>query len=232
MPQQINLCTPLFLTQKHQVSAKVIFKGLAIFIVLGASLSSYWAWSLQHIDATYRQSMGNNQQELTRLQAAIKTAKAHNAPADAAMTQSLQQQRDELQQREQLLTELRRGLSGEGRGHSARLLLVAQTIPPQVWVTEIKADDLRIELSGFTLEPAALNVWMDRLAQSPLLQGQQLAAVKVERSVSELRQDSNTAPITPVALNKAKTARPGTWSYNIVSAVAVPKSFETNGSKP
>ena len=41
-----------------------------------------------------------------------------------------------------------------------------------------------MEVVGFTQEPAALNDWVARLAQSPLLQGQQLARIKVERVVA------------------------------------------------
>lgn len=232
MPQQINLCTSNFLTQKRQVSADSIIRSLAVFIVLGTGLAAFWVWGLQQIDATTRQTLSSNLVEIKRLQDVTKIAKARNAPANAAMTQEIQQQRTELQQRELLLAELRRGLTRDGQSHSARLLLVAQSIPPQVWVTEIKADDQRIELSGFTLEPAALNVWMDRLARSPLLQGQQLNALKVERVVSDVRNDGSAAGLLPAALNTAKPGAPNIWSYNIVSALAGVNSPDTTGSKP
>jgi Tfp pilus assembly protein PilN len=231
MPQQINLCTPIFLTQKQQVSAQAILKSMAAFLVLGTILAVWWTWSLQQLDASYRQTISSNQQEIGRLQAAIKANKLANAPADSAMSQALQQQRDELHNRELLLTELRRGLSGQDRGHSARLLLLANTIPPQVWVTEVKADDLRFEISGFTLEPAALNVWMARLSQSPLLQDQQLATVKVERAVST-RQEVNSGLQPAGLMNVAKTVAPSVWSYSIVSAVATSSNLDNAGGKP
>lgn len=217
MPQQINLCTPIFLTQKRYFSANTMAQALGVFLLLGGILSAYWTWSLQQISAGYQQSVATNQREIDRLQAAIKVSQASTAPADAALVQELQQRRDELQHREQLLEELRRGLTREGWGHSARLQLVAQTIPPQAWVTEIKADDSRLELSGYTLEPAALNVWMARLAASPLLQGQQLATVKVERAVTELRDATGAPAIAPGA-----AAGPAVWSFILVSAVAAP----------
>ena len=231
MPQQINLCTPIFLTQKQQVSASAILKSLAIFLVLGTGLSAWWTSSLQQIDATYRQSVSSTEQEISRLQAELKSSKLRNGPTDAAMTQALQGQRDELHSREQLLVELRRGLSLNDRGHSARLLLLANTIPPQVWVTEVKADDLRFEISGFTLEPAALNVWMAGLAQSPLLQDQQLATVKVERTPSE-RLDSHAALPPAGVMNVGKTLSPSIWSYSIVSAAATSGKPDSTGSKP
>jgi Tfp pilus assembly protein PilN len=231
MPQQINLCTPIFLTQKRYFSADTMAQALGVFLLLGGALSAYWTWSLKQVSAGYQQSVATNQREIDRLQAAIKVSQASTAPADAALVQELQQRRDELQHREQLLEELRRGLTREGWGHSARLQLVAQSIPPQAWVTEIKADDSRLELSGYTLEPAALNVWMARLAASPLLQGQQLATVKVERAVTELRAAVGAPAIVPGAVAAAHAAGPAVWSFILVSAVAAPPAA-ASGAKP
>lgn len=227
MPQQINLCTPIFLTQKRYFSANTMAQAMGVFLLLGGSLSAYWVWSLKQVSAGYQQSVATNQREIDRLQAAITVSKASSAPADAALVQDLKQHRDELQHRERLLEELRRGLTREGWGHSARLQLVAQSIPPQAWVTEIKADDTRFELSGFTLEPAALNVWMARLAASPLLQGQQLATVKVERAVTELRNVAGA----PAVATAARAAGPVVWSFTLVSAVAAPP-VAASGAKP
>ena len=228
MPQQINLCTPIFLTQKRYFSANTMAQAMGVFLLLGGSLAAYWTWSLKQVSAGYQQSVTTNQREIDRLQAAIKVSKASTAPADAALVQELKQSRDALQHREQLLEELRRGLTREGWGHSARLQLVAQSIPPQVWVTEIKADDTRLELSGYTLEPAALNVWMARLAASPLLQGQQLATIKVERAVTELRNAAGA----PGAVTAARAAGPAVWSFILVSAVAAPPVAAASGAKP
>jgi Tfp pilus assembly protein PilN len=232
MPQQINLCSSIFVTQKQQVSALAILKSLAAFLVLGTGLAVYWNWSLQRIDTVYRQSISSKQQELKRLQAEIRLNRERNAPADAAMSKALQQQRDELRSQEQLLTELGRGLSLPDRGHSARLLLLAKTIPAQVWVTEVKVDDVRFEISGFTLEPSALNIWMARLGQSPLLQGQQLSAVKVERAENDSRQGANTASSAPGLINVAKSGAANVWAYNIVSAVAQAGSREQQAVNP
>lgn len=232
MPQQINLCTPIFLTQKRYFSARTMAQAMGVFLLLGGSLSAYWTWSLNQVSAGYQQSVASNQREIDRLQAAIKVNKASSAPADAALVQELKQYRDELQRRERLLEELRRGLTREGWGHSARLQLVAQSIPPQAWVTEIKADDTRLELSGYTLEPAALNIWMARLAASPLLQGQQLATVKVERAVTELRNATGAPAIVPGAVTAARAAGPAVWSFILVSAVAAPPDAAASGAKP
>ena len=213
MAQQINLCNPIFLTQKRYFSASTMARSLGVFVLLGGLLSGYWSWTLQSLSAGYQLSVNNNQREITRLQAAIQANRANAAPADAAQVRDLQARQAELQQRELLLLELKRGLLREGYGHAARLQLVARSIPPQAWVTEIRADDLRLELSGYTQEPAALNGWVARLADSPLLEGQQLSVVKVERVVNDARSG------TP-AVVAAQAGSGPLWSYTLVTAVA------------
>ncbi len=213
MAQQINLCNPIFLTQKRYFSASTMARSLGVFVLLGGLLSGYWSWTLQSLSAGYQLSVNNNQREITRLQAAIQANRVNAAPADAAQVRDLQARQAELQQRELLLLELKRGLLREGYGHAARLQLVARSIPPQAWVTEIRADDLRLELSGYTQEPAALNGWVARLADSPLLEGQQLSVVKVERVINDARSG------TP-AVVAAQAGSGPLWSYTLVTAVA------------
>jgi len=208
MPQQINLCTPLFLTQKRYFSVATMVRALGVFVLLGGLLSAYWSWSLQALDEGYREAVTANQREIDRLQAAIRINQANAAPADAALVQELQARRDELEQRERVFEQLQRGLLREGQGHAARLQLVARTIPPQAWVTRLQADDRRLELSGYTLEPAALNGWMARLADSPLLDGQQLSMVKVERVEAEVRA---------VTTAEAPGTMPPRWAFTLVT---------------
>ncbi|MEO5661260.1 MAG: PilN domain-containing protein, partial [Polaromonas sp.] len=175
MPQQINLCTPILLTQKRYFSAHTMGQALAVFVVLGGGLCTYWVWSLDVASAGFKRTLATQSRELEGLQAAIAQGKAGSGPADSALTLELQSRRTELSQREKLVEELQRGLFRPGWGHAARLQLVAQSIPAPVWVTEVKADDVQLEVSGFTLEPAALNGWVAKLAASPLLEGQNLS---------------------------------------------------------
>ena len=205
MPQQINLCTPIFLTQKRYFSAHAMLQALVVFLLLGGVMAAYWVWSLQSFGDSLEQTIATNQVEINRMQAAININKAVNGPAEATLVQELQKRNAELKQREQVLEDLQRGLYRDGQGHSARLQLVAQSIPAQVWVTEIKSDNNRLQLMGGTLEPAALNEWVKRLAASPLMQGQSLSAVKVERVTST-----------------RAGAVPAFWSFTLLSSIGPP----------
>lgn len=218
MPQQINLCTPILLTQKRYFSAQTMVQALGVFVVLGGSLCAYWVWSLNIASEGFKKTLATQARELESLQVAIvQGSKVGTAPADATLTKDIQSRQAELLQREKLLEELQRGLFRPGWGHAARLQLLAQTIPAPVWVTEVKADESQLEVSGFTLETAALSDWVAKLAASPLMQGQKLATVKVENA---------TAPMVKPAASSAVTSSPRPiWSFNLVSAVGKPAAL-------
>ena len=232
MPQQINLCTPILLTQKRYFSAQTMVQALAVFVVLGGGLCAYWVWSLNAASEGFRTTLATQSRELEGLQSAIQQGKTGVVPADAALAQDLQGRRTELLQREKLMEELQRGLFRPGWGHSARLQLVAQSIPAQVWVTEVKADDNLLDVTGFTLEPAALNDWVGKLAASPLLQGQKLSTVKVENvSLAMMKTVAGTAvSALPAASSAVLTASRPMWSFRLVSAVGSPSA--SMGAKP
>lgn len=232
MSQQINLCAPILLTQKRYFSAQTMVQALAVFAVLGGGLCAYWVWSLNVASEGFKKTLATQSRELESLQSAIAQGKAGAGPVEASLTQDLQRRRAELLQREAMLEELQRGLSRPGWGHAARLQLVAQSIPSPVWVTEVKADESQLDVSGFTLEPSALNDWVLKLAASPLLKGQKLSTVKVENaSVAILKAVSGAAvSAVPVASSAvAATPRP-TWSFNLVSELGKPSA--SLGGKP
>lgn len=220
MAQQINLLTPLFLTPRRYFTAATMLQALGVFVLLGGALSAYWIWSLKLVSAGYEQSVASNQREIDRLKTALRLSQARTAPADTALVQELQARQAELREHEQRLNELRRGLLRDGQGHAARLQLLARSIPAQAWLTEIRADDQRLELAGYTQEPAALNGWMARLAESPLLQGQQLAVVKVEQIPRDVR---NLAPAS-------YAVRGPLWTYRLVTTTPAPAT--TTGGQP
>lgn len=210
MPQQINLCIPILLKQKRYFSAQTMAQALAVFLLLGGGLCTYWVWSLTVASEGLKKTLAIQADELSRLQAAITQSKAGVGPGDTALANALQGHQTDLVQREGLMQELQRGLFRPGWGHSARLQLVAQSIPAQVWVTDVKADESQLDVRGFTLDPAALNEWVAKLAASPLLQAQKLSSVQVD-STSEARNNV----VLPA------TARP-MWSFNLLSAVGQP----------
>jgi Tfp pilus assembly protein PilN len=218
MAQQINLSTPILLAQKRYFSALALVQALSLLLLAGGGLSAYWVWSLNTANAGFQKTLAAQTVELASLQAEIANRKAAAGPTEVLKAQELQTRRAALAQREKLLDELQRGLYRAGWGHSARLQLVAQSIPAQVWVTELKADETWLEASGFTLDPAALNDWLAKLSASPLLKEQKLATVKVEHA-------------SPAMLKAAGGSARPLWSFQLLSAVTKPAAV-VSGGKP
>ena len=100
--------------------------------------------------------------------------------------------------------------------------LLAQTVPPPVWLDELRWSAGRMELEGKTLQPDALQPWVQQLSKHALLQGQQLSAVKVERLAegkSMARAGEGLAVGSAVAEAVADSvARPRqVWSFTLAS---------------
>lgn len=233
MPQQVNLCLPILRKQKSRFAAQTLVQALAAFLVTGAVLSAAWVWSLQGATDSLRATLASQTRELEALRAAAEQSKVNSGPAQEAMAQEVKLRKAQLQQREKVLAALNQGLYVPGYGHAARLQLVAQTIPPVAWVTQIKADERSLEVGGYTLEPAALNDWVGKLTASALLQGQTLSTVKVEGVKSEsLQPESQQAaafvtaqkgaisPAGAANMVQAVNGRPAMWSFSLLSSMA------------
>lgn len=232
MAQQINLSTPILLAQKLYFSAKTIAISLGAFLVLGGALCAAWVWNFERGIATFEQSVAAQALEVNRLKAAIESSKAATAPVAPELLEQLRQMRNTLGQREKLQMALKEGMFRPGWGHSDRLNWVARSIPDVVWITEVKMDGSRFEVAGFTLEPSALNEWVDKLGASPLMQGLKLATVKVENATLQ-------AALSPGPAGSASGPAPAprsAWSFNLVSvepfAPPAAESAGKTGSQP
>lgn len=204
--QKINLFarTKSKSPKRDYSSAETMFQTLAVLMVLGGCLSTYWVWSLNSAGEYLTKSMAAQAIEL-------KSLKQKNADGllSPALEQELQDSRTELLQREKLAQELQRGLLSPGWGHAARLQLIAQSIPAQVWVTKVMSEETQFEVSGFTLEPASFGKWVAILAASPLFEGQHLSTVNINNTRTSMLKEVSGA------------LRP-TWSFNFVSVMAAP----------
>lgn len=217
MPQQINLCTPILLTQKRYFSAHTMAVALGVFLVLGGVLSGTWVWNLDRATASLQQAVNSHKGEIDSLQTAILRSRANAAPVDPALLAQLAERRNAVEQRERLREALNEGVFRPGWGHSDRLTWVARSIPAPVWISDVRMDGTRFEVSGFTLEPSALNDWVDKLSISPLMQGLKLATVRVEKATPAMLGVPTAAAAASAASAPAAPTRP-VWAFTLVSA--------------
>lgn len=197
MAQQINLCAPILLTQKKYFSAHTMAASLGVFVALGCLLVAAWMWNLRGAQAQYQATMQTQGRDIANLQEALARSKAAAQPVDAALGRQLDARQQQLAQRRALLAALQEGALEPGKAYSDRLRFLASTVPAPVWVTGVSLATGKFQVAGYTLEPAALNDWVARMATHPLLQGLQLSDVQV-KSVA------------------AATARP-VWSFELVN---------------
>lgn len=209
MPQQINLCAPILTSKKRYFSAQTMAQALAVYWVLGGCLSGVWVWSHNQSSAELRRTLSEQDSEVAKLKQSMDDVQATAKPLDPALQQRLDTLRGLIAQHVQLRNALQKGVLQVGWGHSDRLRLVAQTIPPQVWVTNVKADNTRFEVSGYTLESDALNDWVNRLALSPLMQGLKLSDVRVENTI--------VATEKPAELDKSSKDQRPMWAFTLLS---------------
>lgn len=208
MPQQINLCTPLLLAPKRYFSAQTMAQALAVFLLVGGALCGAWVWNLNHTTSELQQLQSRQATELAALKSALLANAASAAPLSPALQTQVQDLRAQVQAQEKVLLALQQGRMVPGAAHSDRLALVSRSIPAPVWVTGVEADATRLEVTGYTLEPSALNEWVNRLAMSPLMQGLRLATVKVQNA----RQAKAAADATAMPAGREA------WSFTLVSA--------------
>ena len=196
-------------------------RALGIFAVVGGGLCAYMVLSLQSASNNLKPTLTLQVSEMQSLQSTVAQRRAGGVGLGPVLARDLQVQRAALAAREKVLAELQRGLMPPGAGFAARLQLVAQSIPSQVWVTEVSANDHRLEVKGFTLLPSALNDWSKKLAASPLLGGQRLITVKVDIAGDSDSKNSDAPAVSgapPAPPAPSASMRP-TWSFSMVSAV-------------
>jgi Tfp pilus assembly protein PilN len=230
MAQQINLCTAALTPRRQRYQAKFLLQVLGACLLLLGAVAAFWSWSLERSAQGLRQTLAAQASEILNLQSAIERARATTGPLEPALLQELQEKRRTVQERQQVLQAMSLGQFKAGAGHSDRLLLLARSIPADVWVSSLHADSANFEVAGFTLEPASLNAWVERLGQQPLLLGLQLGAVKLDYVAQ-----AAPAPVGAgaAAAASAPVAKPR-WSFSLHSQAQPPgaAAVPIPGAKP
>lgn len=215
MAQQINLLTPILLAPKRYFSALTLLQATGLLLVAGV-VATLWLQQRDRRAETEHQALlaayAAELQQLTVARASLPVPLDSNA---------VQQQLAPLQagndERRALLQALgAEGGSQTGRRHSDLLALIARTLPEAAWLSELSYAPGRVELLGGTLDTAVLRPWLGRLSGHPLLAGQELSALRVERVGTPGLSGS------PLLAGDSPAAQSGVpvWAFRVVSAPA------------
>lgn len=178
MPQQINLFQPVLLAPRRHFPARAMAQALGLWLVALLALAGWASWRTQALEAELATARAAHAGESASLQQAL--AARGGAADPAALVQEIAALDARLSARRQWL-----GGDDSGRTPSGLLIRVAQTVPPPVWLQELRWRPDQIELAGHTLRPEALQPWLAAL-------GPAARALKVERRSSS---DGAAAPV-------------------------------------
>lgn len=220
MAQQINLHSPILLSTKRYFSALAMAQALVAIAIGAAALCAWVTIQTQALRKDLLATERSNTSEKQLLMNAIAVNPALGT-STTALEQDLKTLAQSLAQRQQTLAELTHGTISEGHSHSSMLRLVASTVPQPVWLTEVSLAAGELEISGLTLDPAALNPWIARLSADPQLAGQQLATVHVERA------NPPTVGAEPPRNAPALGNRLEAWSFTLGSGIELQRAQPT-----
>lgn len=183
VPRQINLYNPALLPKREHFSARQIAVGVAAAAV--AMVAVAW-WAAKEADVLRREVTAQAKQlesETARAQAPLLLdGQAVPTPQQVAvLEQALRERHALLEARRAARETLKRGRAGPDAGPSALMRIIAETIPPAAWLTEVRAVGARIEVSGKAIDPAAVQGWLERLRASGFLAEKPVPTVRVER---------------------------------------------------
>ncbi len=178
--RQINLYNEALLPKREVFSARLI----ALWVIATALIMTAIAsWT---VTETRRLSRDATTQAAS--QAAQQSAVGANAGEPLITPQQLDAQEQTVRTQQALLATrraardlLKRGLADDQHGPSAVMRLMSGTMPPQAWLTDLRIAGGQIEVIGKTLDPAVVNVWLERLHAAGMLAAKPPATVRLER---------------------------------------------------
>ncbi len=214
--RQINLYNPALLPVREVFSARLI----VTWVVIAALAMAAVAWWALLEKRTVSREVANqlSRQAANVIRSAVVGADGEALPTPqqvAAIRESLRTKHALLETRRSTRDLLARGLVNEKGGPTSLLRLIATTAPPQLWLTELRVNGKQVSITGKTLEPAAVNLWLDRLRESGYLIEKPLPTMRVERL--------ETLVPAPVGVTLA-------YTFNIAAGLSSP--FADDGATP
>lgn len=213
---QINLYNSSLLPKRENFSARQIAAGV---IVAGVAMAAVAWWAALEARTLRREVADHVQHHAAKTARALAPPLLDGEPVPtpqqvAALEQGLQSKQALLQSRRAARDALKRGMAGLDGGPSALMRLIASSIPPPAWLTEVRVAGGRIDVTGKALDPAAVDGWLDRLRASGFLAEKPMPTVRVERIEA------------PAPLGRA----PSTYLFSISATLSSP--FADDGAQP
>ncbi len=180
MRQQINLYQPIFRPQRRPFAAGT---GLLSLALVGLALLATWGYGLMRVTHLGDELVKLRAQQQQLLQIAALGGTAH---ARRQSPEDLQARADrlllDLKQRQQALEVLRSGAAGDTGGFAHRLEALAHRHVDGLWLDQIVlgAGAGVASLSGRTLDPQLVPVYLQALTAEAALSGTRFEQFRIE----------------------------------------------------
>lgn len=193
MSQQINLFSPIFLTQKKYFSAHTMAQALGLIALGSLAFFAYAFWQT----AGMTRQAADTTRRLALEQARLERVGANYAPRGKSqlLQQEIARLETQMRARAEVLELLKGGEFGRTAGFSEYLRAFARQTVNGLWLTgfNIKGNDMQI--SGRTLQPELVPTYLQRLQREPAMQGKAFA--NLEMAIPQTEPANKGAPATP-----------------------------------
>lgn len=179
---QINLYNPSLLPTQEVFTARRISVGVGAAVLVMATIG-WWAFAeKQRLSQELASKAAARVAETARAELISAAGGAPLTPPQmAALETALNSQRAMLAAKRDARDLLKRGLATDKAGPSALMRLLANSAPAQAWLTDIRVAGNQMEIAGKTLDPSAVNGWLERLAASGYLSTKPLPTLRLDR---------------------------------------------------
>lgn len=214
---QINLYNASLIPARELFSARLIVAWVVVAALLMVAIGWWAVIETRSVSREVSNQLANRAAEIARVAPVAAGGEALLTPQQMASRElTLRSQQTLLETRRAARDILKRGVADDKSGPSALMRLIANSLPPQAWLTEVRVAGSHIDVTGKTLDAVAVNVWLDRLRASGHLAVKPIPAVRVERVVDS-PAPSPTRPL-PV------------YTFGISAALSFP--FADDGARP
>jgi hypothetical protein len=180
MSQQINLLNPELMTVKHWLDARMmlLLAGFAAMLMLAA-----YGWT-RHQVTQLKQAQLVSAGELALVKEQLSRSMLQHEPRAPSKTLEEQVKLAEaaLSRRQQVLEFLQGGGYGNAQGFSPYMQAFAHQSVKGLWLTGFAVDDAlsQIRITGRTLQPELVPVYISALGQEPALKGREFSALSMD----------------------------------------------------
>lgn len=179
---QINLHNPSLIPTRELFSARLIVAWAVVAAILMAAIAWWAVIETRNVRREVSNQAAYQTAERARTAPLMLDGKALPTPEQVAARElTLRNQQALLETRRAARDVLKQGVADDKSGPSTLMRLIASSVPPQAWLTEVRVAGGHVDFTGKTLDPVAVNVWLDRLRASGFLAAKPAPAVRIER---------------------------------------------------